>query len=159
VRRSFGRLLLRRRPFGDAAGAPVIADVVFGHIIRHVLVVHVRDIRNVCHISDAAVVIEIPAAPFAACVAVTEISESVINAAVEPDGRAPVSNVKYEGAAAPSPIAGCPQQTNLRRHDPGSGNPEISTRPIIPITGSPKIAGLRTRGLSINRQRRRPKAH
>jgi hypothetical protein len=159
VRRACGRFLLRRRPFGDAARATVIADVVFRHIIRHILVVHVRDIRNVGHISDAAVVIEIPAAPFAACVAVTEIAKSVVNTAVESDCRTPIADVKYEGAATPTPPAGCPQQANLRRHDPGSRHPVISGRPIIPITRSPKIAGLRTRGLSINRQRRRPKAH
>src|ERR1700722_19591451 len=85
-------LLLRCRARLDTAVAAVIAD----SILRPVYDCSVVDIVYLgdVHIHHSSVVEKVSAVPAAACEAHAEVTEAVINAAVEPDMRPPEALVK-----------------------------------------------------------------
>ena len=88
----------------DSAIAPVIADAIHGDIVHYGPVVDIVNASYV-HAIDVPVVIKITTAPVSALVAVTGITEAVVDATVEAYRRAPVSDVPDEGRTSPSPIA------------------------------------------------------
>ena len=151
ARRQLVSIARRRR---DASGAAVVAHLVDGDVVDYRLVVRVVDNRRV-DIVDRRVVPELVAFPATAFKALAHIAAAVIDSAVEPHVRTPIPGVKQKHAATPTPIPGRPEHADLRRHDPGSGNPKISFPAIAPIAGRPQVTGLRTRRLLIVRQRRR----
>lgn len=96
----------------DSAIAAVIADAIHGGVVHHGGVIGVMDVSYV-HLIDGPVVIKITTAPVSARVAVTGITEAVVDATVEAYRRAPVSDVPDEGRTSPSPIAWRPQKADL----------------------------------------------
>lgn len=64
------------------------------------------------------VVIEMPMVPAAAIITVAEVSEAIVDAAVKPYGRAPVTFIKQKAVPARTPITRSPQISSLGRHHP-----------------------------------------
>src|SRR5580700_178004 len=119
--------------------------------------VDVGDVHGV-HMHDGSVVEESAAAPFAAAEPDTTVAETIINAAVETDVRAPVSGVPGVDTVVPSPVARGPKHAHGSDH-PGAGHPVVAG--IIapcPVARRPQIAGRGADRLLVNRQRGRTDA-
>ena len=82
-------------------------------IYNHGLVIDIRDIGDI-HVGHRAVVEKPAAAPFTTLEAFAEVSEAVINAAVESDMRAPIAGIPKIDAVVPTPVSGGPQKANFR---------------------------------------------
>jgi hypothetical protein len=150
-------LLVGRSRFGGCAARAVVAHVIGDDgVIHHDGFVHVNIGDAATDVHRGAVIEERVAAPFAAGESDAAESEAVVYAAIVSDVGAPVSSVEYIGAGVPTPVAGSPEHTLLRRGNPSSRNPVVSI--VIaprPKTGCPHIADLRANGLNIYGQRRR----
>src|SRR5215469_6434697 len=120
----FGAALVAIRLITNSAWAAVEADAVLGALIYDGFVVDVVYVGHV-DVGDGAVVVVIVAAPVAAKEASTRIAEAVVNSAVETDVRSPVAGVPNVETFAPTPITGRPKVTGLRGYHPRTGNPEI----------------------------------
>jgi hypothetical protein len=59
-------------------------------------------------IRHGAVVVEVPAVPISAPIAATRIPEAVVHSAIEADVRPPITVIKDEEKAIPTPISRCP---------------------------------------------------
>jgi hypothetical protein len=129
----------------------VIADAIYRHVIDDRLVVH-PDVRDV-HVVYCTVVGEATMIPIAAFITMADVSETIIHSAIESNVRTPISGMPQVGAASPSPIAWCPEKTNLGGHDPCARNPIIAVITICPITRRPDITVTGAKRLRINRQR------
>ena len=132
--------LLRRRPGSYSALAAVEGHVRF--VIHDDCAVHVdiSDYRGV-HVHHSGVVEEMAFAPFAAIEAVTAVSKSVINAAIESDLRSPVAGIPNVKAVVPTPVARGPQIAGFGRFYPRAGHPVVAVIVIpSPVTGRPHIA-------------------
>src|SRR5260370_39987876 len=112
-----GGQFLRGRLGGDTAGSAVIADVVDRRVIDHRPVVDVRDV-NSSEIVHGPIVEERAAAPIPALEAGAEIAEAVINTAIEPDMRPPISRVEDIGPVDPPPPGRRQVDPNDRREYP-----------------------------------------
>jgi hypothetical protein len=77
------------------------------------LVIDIGDVGDI-HVGHRAVVEKVAAAPFAAREAFAEVSEAVINAAIESDMRAPIAGIPNIEAVVPTPVAWGPQKANFR---------------------------------------------
>jgi hypothetical protein len=136
-------------------------------VVRHVCIIVyddglVVDIGDVCdiHISHRPVIEKFATAPFAAGEAFAEVSEAVINAAVESDMRAPISGIPNIEAVVPTPVSGGPQIAYFRGFDPSAGHPVVAV--IVapgPVSRCPYVARAGAEGLLVNRQRRRTNSH
>lgn len=103
------------------------------------------------HVIHPSVIEEVAAVPAAAEVAGAGVAESVVDAAVEADFRAPVSGVPEIGAVGPAPVAGRPEKTYLGRFHPRARDPEISSVvAIAPVARRPDIAIAGANGLRVN---------
>src|SRR5262249_17768594 len=109
---------------------------------------------------DRGVVDEHAVVPVAADIADAEITEAIVDAAVEAYARAPITGMPHVNRARPAPPARGPQ----RSHE-GSGRP-ITGDPVVAAIGSPgptawhpDVARPRTRGLRIYRDRGRGNAN
>src|SRR5580700_962739 len=139
----------------DAAAASVKADAIHACVIvDHCAVIYVVHVGDV-HVVHAAVVEEMAAVPVAAFVAEAAVAETVVNAAVEADVRAPISGVPEISAATPTPVARRPQESDFRCDYPRAGDPIVAIRSVGPITRRPDVAISRAGRLHINRQLRR----
>src|SRR5215472_9839381 len=148
-----GFFFLSRRPGGDAAFAAVVADFPVVVIDDDGLVVDIRHMGDVVH---GSVIEEGSVSPIATFITKTRVAESVVDASIEADPRAPIAFVENEGAAAPAPPRGSPQKAGFGSEHPSTRNPEIPAIVAIgPIAGSPDVAFTRTQRLLINRQGRR----
>jgi hypothetical protein len=149
VHKSF---IITRRPTVDSARPTVESHP--GSLVddyRSVINMNVRD-PDVVH---TAVVIESPAMPITALVAFAEITEAVINAAVEANMRAPITGMPKISPAAKRPIAWSPQEPGLRCDHPSARYPVIAIWSVSPVAGGPDVSVARARWLRINRQDRR----
>src|ERR1700735_5116639 len=151
-----------RRTRVDTAPPAVEAHVTrvihyYGPVIRVVNDVHV-------HVAVSAVVSEHAVVPIAALVAYAHVPEAIVNPAVEKakftpavetDVRSPIPRMPRVQAPAPSPVTGCPQETNLRRHHPGAWYPVVVVPIPGPIARCPNVPVARADRLRIHRQGRR----
>jgi hypothetical protein len=149
-----GRLLGSSWLSINSAVAAVIANPIHRYIVHYGLVVDIVYVGYVYAI-DGLVVIKIATAPISTLVAVTRITESVVDASIEAYLRSPISHVPNEGRTAPSPITWRPEKTDLGSEYPRSRHPEIAIITVRPIARSPNVAGTRAPGLLVHRQRRR----
>jgi hypothetical protein len=157
-----GGSLARRRVVVNAARTAAIAHMaVPGDVASiHSSAVYVNRVKAHSHMHDRGVIGEDSAAPFAAGKADAPIAEAVVHAAVVAHVRAPVAGMEDVHAVLPAPIVGRPQQADRGRGNPRAGNPIVAAVLVVgPITGRPHQAGLRARGLLVDRQRRRRKPH
>jgi len=126
--------------------------VVRGVIVRDRCVVNVVYHGRV-HVRDSFVVIVLVASPGAAVKACVGIAESVVNAAIKPNGWSPVTRIPDVEAVYEAPISRRPQQSDFRRQNPSAGNPVIADVVAVgPIPRHPDVAGSRTDWLGIDRQ-------
>ena len=137
-----------RGPLADTAIAAVVADAGFV-AIDDGGVVDVVDFRDV-HVGHGTVVIKAVVIPSAAFIPVAEIAESITDAAVPPNVRSPIPFMEEKGTALPAPVAGRPEEADLRSFDPGSRNPVIVLIVGIPspITRGPDVTVAWARGCS-----------
>jgi hypothetical protein len=104
-------LLLRRSTRGYSTLSAVVRDVRV-IVYDHGLVIDIGDVGDI-HVGHRTVVEEFAAAPFAAREAFAEVSEAVINAAIESDVRAPIADIPKIDAIVPTPVSGGPQIANF----------------------------------------------
>ena len=138
----------------ETAVTAVIADAADVAFVDHRAVVDVVNVGDV-YVIHRAVVEEMIVIPVAALVAEAAIAEAVVHAAVKADVRAPVTDVPEITAAAPTPVARSPQETDLGRQDPDARNPVIAASRVGPIAGSPNVSVSGADGLSVNGEWRR----
>ena len=145
-------LLFMSRTSTNSAVASVIADTIHRDVVDHssVIDMHVGDPDVV----DAAVVVEVPTSPVSARIPGANIAETVIDAPIETDMRAPITRIPDVNTLMPAPIARRPEQADRRRRRPGTGHPVVAVRAVSPVAGSPDITVTGTRRLLINRQYR-----
>jgi hypothetical protein len=105
-------LLLRRGTRSYSALSAVERNVRV-IVYDHGLVIDIGDVGDI-HVGHRAVVEKSAAAPFAAREAFAEVSEAVINAAIESDMRAPIASIPKIDAVVPTPVAWGPQKANFR---------------------------------------------
>ena len=82
------------------------------------------------------------AAPVAAVVATAEVAEPIVNAAVETNGRTPVTGMEQVDAAVPAPPGRCPEKIERRWGDPGAPDPVVVVQSRVP---APVSLGSRDR--------------
>jgi hypothetical protein len=105
-------LLLGRRTRGHSAASAVEGNVR-AIVYDHRPVIDIGDVGDI-HIGHRAVVEESAAAPFTAGETFAEVSETVINAAIESDVRTPIAGIPKIDAAVPTPVSRSPQKANFR---------------------------------------------
>jgi hypothetical protein len=128
-----------RGPLADTAIAAVVADAGFV-AIDDGGVVDVVDFSDV-HVVHGTVVIKAVVIPPTAFIPVAEIAETITDAAVPPNVRAPIPFMEEKGPALPAPVTGRPEEADLGSLDPGPRNPVIVFVLGIPspITRSPDV--------------------
>src|SRR5580692_6288476 len=104
-------LFCASRARSDAALSAIKAYPVDRGVVHDRLCIGVVNVGDV-HMADCGVVVEMVTLPVSALVPLTKIAEAVVDAAVEPYARAPVSGVKRISSVTPTPIAGCPEQAD-----------------------------------------------
>src|SRR5580700_6904863 len=159
VAASSGRFFLWTGARFHSAIAAAVTDAARARIIVYDGgVVGVVDDRDV-YVVHAPVVEKVSVIPAAAFVAVAEIPEAVVDPAIKTNRRAPETFMKNVYAVAPSPVAGRPQEANLRRFHPRSGDPIIVVVAPRPIPGRPDVVVARADGLLVNWQSGRSKGN
>src|SRR6202035_5244845 len=111
------------------------------------------------HVHHGGVVGEVAALPTSALKALAAIAKAVVHAAVEADVRSPVAGVEEEGATAPAPVAGSPEQDDAGRLHPDARNPVVAVGAVRPVAGSPEIAVAGAERLGVDGQWRRRDAN
>jgi predicted RNA methylase len=101
-----GSLFLGRGVGIDPAVTAVIADMVDLALVDPG-VVNVVDRVDV-HVIHSCVVVKMPVVPASALVTMTEITEAIVDPAIETDERAPVAWIEKIAAAPPTPITRSP---------------------------------------------------
>src|SRR5580698_3379383 len=137
----------------DPASAAVIAHIVDGGIVDDGLVVNVGNV-GFADVIHREVVAEGSIVPISAFIADTTVAEAIVDATVEADMRAPVAAIPGEGAAAPSPITGGPEQAHRGRLHVRTRHPEVAFTPVTPVARRPQISCAGEDGLFIDRQPR-----
>ncbi len=138
----------------NSTGTAVVADMVHCGIVDYGGVVNVVNVGDV-HIVRRAVVVKLSILPASTLIADTAVAIAVVYPAVEADLLTPVAAVPGEGAAAPTPIAGSPEQPNGGRLDPRTRHPEVAFTTVSPIAGGPQVAGVGGHGLHVHGKCRR----
>jgi hypothetical protein len=82
-------------------------------IYDHRPVIDIGDVGDI-HVGYGAVVEEFATAPFTTLKAFAEVSEAVINAAVESDVRTPIARIPKVDAVVPAPVSRSPEKANFR---------------------------------------------
>ena len=110
----------------DAVRTAVVADAAVVDVVDHYVVrIHVGDMRDV-HIGHRAVVEVAVVVPVAAHETDADITEAVVDAAVEADVRPPVAGVPQIDAVHETPVARRPQRAGIRRPAPRRPAPRSS---------------------------------
>src|SRR5260370_28954489 len=137
-------------PLAVSAIAAVVADAGFV-AIDDGGVVDVVDFSDV-HVGHGTVVIKAVVIPSAALIPVAEIAESITDAAVPPNVRAPIPFMEEKGTALPAPVGGRPDQADFAGFDPGPRNPVIVLVLAIPspITRGPDVTVASAKTLLIH---------
>ena len=120
------RILPRGGTCPDAVAATVVAHAVHGDIVDgDVPDVHVGDVGG-ADVDHGTVVEQTAVLPVAAVEAAAAVTVAIVHAPVEADLGTPESRVPQEYRSLGAPIARCPEQSRLRRLDPGAGDPSSS---------------------------------
>jgi hypothetical protein len=134
----------------DAAAASVIGDA--GRVVDDDGAV--VDVSNVdVHTVDGAVVVEVVSAPIAAVITVAGVAEAVVDASVEADVEAPVAVAPSPTVVIPTPVAGGPEGTVVRRGAPCAGDPVVAGGTPVPVAGCPDVVWRGGYWLLVNGER------
>jgi len=132
-----GKLLRRGTGIQAAAPANIAHTIINGDVVDVGPVdVDIADNGDV-HVVDGSVVPEVAALPVAAIVAVADVAEAVVDAAIEADVNAPVTVVPVVAVAVVAPVARRPQPARVGRDHPRSRHPVIARGRIAPIARRP----------------------
>ena len=104
---SRGKTLFRGRLRGGPTRAAVEAHARSGRILHDRAAVRVADDVHI-DVVHGGVVVERAATPVAAVVPHADVTETVIDAAVEADARSPVAGVPDVDRTVPPPVTRCP---------------------------------------------------
>jgi hypothetical protein len=132
----------------DSPRASVVADTIHGHVIDDGLVVDVNVGNR--HIVNRAVVIEVGTLPISSYIAGSKVAIPVVQPTIETDMRPPIPRMPLIHTFPPTPISGCPEQTNRGRLHPRARYPVIAFRTIGPVAGRPDVTVTRTSWLCVN---------
>ena len=139
----------------DAVRTAVVADAAVVDVVDHHIVrIHIGDVGDV-HIGHGTVVEVAVVIPVAAHETDADITEAVVDAAVEADVRPPVAGVPQIDAVHETPVARRPQRAGVWRQHPGARHPEIAVAVQAPVAGHPDIAVGGRRRLGVDGQGRR----
>ena len=150
-------LVLRPRAGVYPAVTAVVADTIQCRgVIDHRCVVNVVNVGDV-HIVHRAVIKEPAIVPASAFVALAEITVAVTDSAIETYVRTPIALIEKESVAPPRPIAGRPEQANLRSFYPRARHPVVITFVVIvgPIARRPYVTLAGAKRLLVDGQGRR----
>jgi hypothetical protein len=89
------------------------------------------------HVADGSIIEKVVMVPPAAFKPMAEVTESIIDPAVEPHNGPPIAVVEDEPATTPSPVSWCPEESNFRGQHPSTRHPVI----IIPVGVPSPIPG------------------
>ena len=114
-----GCFFLPRRAIVDSAMAVIADAYIVSHI--HLRFVHVVNHGHV-YVGHCAVVEEMAVVPTPAFKTVAEVSEAIVDAAVETYCRSPIAGIPDKTAAAPAPVARRPEKptSGASTHVPGT---------------------------------------
>lgn len=113
----------------------------------------VVDTRHAPDVVNGSVVKECSVVPISG-ITDSDVTEPVVNSAIESDLRAPVTLIKNEDAIGPAPITWGPEEARIGNHYPRTRNPKISIVAVVgPISGRPDVAIGGAQRLVANRQR------
>src|SRR5277367_2744202 len=143
------RLLLRSCARVDPAIASVVTYAVHRGVVDYRGVVNVVNVRHI-DVVNGAVIEKVPVIPSSAFIAVAEVTEAVVNSAVEANVRTPKAHVKNKCRATPSPPARRPEESRLRGQHPCTWHPVVAVRAVSPIARRPEIAFGGARGLLVD---------
>lgn len=134
----------------DAAVSPVVTHMVnrgFSHS-GVVNVVYDFDVHPI----DRRVVVETPVVPPAAFIAMSEVSETVVDPAVETHFGTPVPREEDESVVFPAPIARRPQESDFRSQYPRARYPVVVAVVIVvsPVSRRPDISVTGANGLFVD---------
>jgi hypothetical protein len=137
----------------NPTASAVEADPAFVVVVPYhrAVLIGVVDHRRI-YMHHGSVVVEVVSLPAPAVEAFAVIPIPVIDAAIEANLWAPVAVVPRIAPVVPTPVAGRPQQTGLRRRNPGSRNPVVVVVAPGPVAGAPQIIWIRANRLIVNRQ-------
>ena len=141
-------------PCPGSACSTVIAYAIARSAIDYIRSVYVSNHRFI-HIIHGAVVKERTVVPISSGVADTDIAETIVDATIKSDLRAPVACMPDINTVAPTPISRGPKRSNERRKHPGAGYPIIPVWSVGPIARRPDISGPGTKRLRVHGQHRR----
>src|ERR1035441_9862426 len=107
------------------------------------------------HVVHRTVIEEVSTIPAAASISLAEVTESVVDSAIEADFRAPVAIIEEESAVSPTPVARCPEEAFFRRHYPRAVHPVVIGDAVIigPVSRGPEIAVSGANRLLVDWQR------
>jgi len=129
---------------GEAIAVRAVSDAFVDHGVR----VDVVDDGGV-YAGDGAVVVEIVAAPVGTEVACADVSEAVVDAAVEAYVVCPVAAVEEEVGAGVAPVGGRPESAVVGCEYPLAGNPEEAVSVVGPVAGAPEVECAGREGLVV----------
>ena len=150
-------LFLTSRTLVYTAVAAIEANTGYGSVVYSCLVnvVNLGDI-NVVHRTIVKKVVVVPTSTFEA---VTKVTETIVNPAIEANLRTPIAIIENISAVLPIPSNPESRANRLPELDPRARNPEIVVSPVGPIARNPQIPASRTAGLLIHWQLRRTNAN
>jgi hypothetical protein len=95
--------------------------------------------------------------PASAFVTIAEVSEAVVDAAVESDLRPPVAVIENISVAGPGPVPGGPVVSDSGRAHPGAGHPVVVAEVVVvgPVARCPDKAFAGAKRLFVYRKWRR----
>jgi hypothetical protein len=107
------------------------------------------------YVRNSGVVVERCAGPIPADEADTEVAVTVVDAAIEPDTRAPVTCGPKVSCWRVTPVTRRPIKADGRRSNPNTRNPVVAVVTVTPIAGGPLIVWCWSGRLFIRGKRRR----
>lgn len=138
---NFGRL----RTNCDAATTSVVGYA--GIVDDHGAVINVSDVG--VHSIDRSVVVEVVSVPVTAVIAISGVTEAIVDPSIEADMSTPVATEESPMAVVPTPVARGPQSPEVRRKTPGAGNPVVACGCPVPVARGPDVVWPRSLGLIV----------
>ena len=149
-----GRGFRSRWPCRCSTSSAVVAYASARSIIENTFPVYVSNHRLI-HIIHGTVVVERTVVPISSGVADPDIAETIVDATIKSDLRAPVASMPDINTVAPTPVSRGPKRSDERREHPGAGYPIIALGSVGPIAWSPDISCAGTKRLRVRGQQRR----
>src|ERR1051326_4149164 len=143
------RLFRRCWPGADATISTVIADMIYGGVVDHSLVVDIVNIRDI-YVIHRTIVVEGAVVPISALIAGATVAISVVDSAIEANMWTPVTGIPGIVISIPTPISRGPEHARGGGHHPSAGHPEIALITISPVARRPQIAVSWNLGLRVN---------